>query len=88
MSTTGKILGVAIKYNNVVYELPKPNRHHHVIRMIGGVKGPCIEGFYTSEGNFLNRVDAYALAVKTGQLNRDPNPKKYQGKLLFSEDLW
>lgn len=31
------ITHVAIKYNGKVYSLPKPNRHHHVIRMIGGM---------------------------------------------------
>lgn len=88
-STTGKeIFGVAIIYNDNMYCLPKPNRHHHVIRMIGGIRGPDTQGFYDANGLFLDRKQAYIRAQETGQLNRDPSPLKYQGEELFSEDLW
>lgn len=82
------IVGVAIKYNGIIYYLPRPNRHHHVIRMIGGISGPDTQGFYDFRGNFLDRKQAYIRAIATGQLKRDPSPLKYQGDELFSEDLW
>jgi len=83
------ITHVAIKYNDVVYSLPKPNRHHHVIRSIpGGIAGPDVQGFLTDRGVFLDRCDAYNYAQLYGQLKRDPDPKAYQGTELFSEDLW
>jgi len=59
-----QITHVAIKYNGVVYSLPAPNRHHNVIRLIGGVYGSDIQGFLDEEGVFLNRREAYVLAVK------------------------
>lgn len=78
-----KIIKVAIKYNGTVYSLPEPNRHHHVIRMIGGIKGSDTQGFLTDTGEFLTRKEAYQLALTNGQLNRVPG-----GYELFSEDLW
>lgn len=95
--TTGKeILGVAVIFNCTMYCLPKPNRHHHVLRMIRntspknekGLYGPDQQGFYDANGLFLDREKAYIRAKETGQLQRDPNPLKYQGNQLFSEDLW
>ena len=48
------ITHVAIKYNGVVYSLPKPNRHHHVIRSIpGGIAGPDVQGFLTKYWSVL-----------------------------------
>lgn len=84
-----KIVGVAIMYAGKVYSLPKPNRHHDVIRSIpGGVKGPDVQGFVDEDGVFLNRTDAMKRAVETGQLKRRPGKEHYQGPELFSEDLW
>lgn len=83
-----RITHVAIKYAGKVHTLPAPNRHHHVIRAIGGIKGPDVQGFTDQHGVFLNRRDAYKLAAANGQLKRDPDPKKYQGTDLYSEDLW
>ncbi len=93
MSTTGKIQGVAIFYDNEYWYLPAPNRHYHIIRWIAaengkGISGPDVQGFYDEFGVFLNRKEAFLRAVETGQLKRDPNPGKYQGAELYSEDLW
>lgn len=82
------ITHVAIYHVGRIHALPKPNRHHHVIRQIGGIYGPHTEGFVDNAGNFLNRVDAMALATKNGQLNRREGVEFYQGPELFSEDLW
>lgn len=81
-----RITHVTIFYAGTVHSLPAPNRHHHVIRAIGGVKGPDVQGFADEHGNFLTRRQAMTLAMLNGQLNRRPDG--YQGPELFSEDLW
>ena len=88
-----QITHVAVNYSGDIYALPAPNRHHNVIRMIAkengvGISGPDIKGFVDSLGYFLNRSEAYVLALQNGQLKRDSDPKLYQGKELYSEDLW
>lgn len=83
-----QITHVAIKYANKVFSLPAPNRHHDVIRMIGGISGPDVQGFLDANGVFLNRKQAFEVAVQTGQINRPNTPGTYQGPELFSEDLW
>lgn len=80
------ITHVAIKYDGKVYSLPNPYRHHDVIRLIGGIAGPDIQGFLTSSGEFLNRRQAYTYAQEHNQLKRRPGG--YNGNQLFSEDLW
>lgn len=83
-----KITHVAIIFNGVTYSLPRPNRHHHVIHMIGGISGPHREGFLDDLGNYLSRRDAYSLACNNGQINRRQGENFYQGHELYSEDLW
>jgi hypothetical protein len=87
------ITHVAIKYKGFVYSLPRPNRHHHVIRMIAeingvGIKGPDVQGFLDDKGNFLNRQEAYIHAKECVQVIRKVTPGNYDGDSLFSEDLW
>lgn len=77
----------AIRYQGETFALPAPNRHHHVIRHIGGIRGPDIQGFLDNRGKFLNRREAMRVARAAGQLIR-PTVGGYQGPLLFSEDLW
>lgn len=86
--TDAKITHVAIKYAGKIYSLPAPNRHHHVIRTIGGISGPHQEGFLLNDGSFVGRKDAMKLAKDNGQLNRRPGDNFYQGPDLYSEDLW
>lgn len=80
-----KITHVAIKYDDHIFSLPKPNRHHHVIRMIGGIPGPNIQGFLDDEGRFLDRKEALQVALAAGQVL---NPADIRANQLFSEDLW
>lgn len=83
-----QITHVAIKYANKVFSLPAPNRHHDVIRMIGGINGPDVQGFLDANGVFLNRKLAFEVATQTGQIKRPDTLGTYQGSQLFSEDLW
>jgi hypothetical protein len=43
-----------------------------------------IQGFVTSKDRFLNRKEAYALAIENGQLKEETS----EVKALVSEDLW
>ena len=85
------IIGVAVKEGDLMICLPKPNRHHHCIMYavtvlglippIGAAEGA--QGFYTAQGEFLNRTEALAHAIKHDQLISIK--AKHE---LFSEDLW
>lgn len=46
-------------------------------------RGTYIQGFWTNEQQFLNRVEAKAYALKNGQLEKDTGYAE-----LYSEDLW
>lgn len=84
------ITGVAIKREGVVYQLPKPNRHHHVIRLMAdlGIPKPvtlnAVQGFVTDTGEFLDREQAYTLVLE----NKQNVVELHHHRDLFSEDLW
>lgn len=71
----------------VVYDLPKPARHHDVIAHMAdkGVDAwPCTQGFTTSVGRYVDRFEAMDIAKAAGQLVGEPSmPDR-----LFSEDVW
>jgi len=81
------ITHVAIKLDNIVYSLPRPNRHHHVIALIKikGVKKQTrgIQGFLTKDDRFVDRLEAAKIAVDSGQIDLLRWPPN-----LYSEDLW
>jgi len=83
-----KITHVAIKHGGQTHSLPAPNRHHHVIRKIGGIYGPHEEGFLDEAGRFYSRIAAMQLAKDSRQLIRRKGEQYYQGNELYSEDLW
>jgi hypothetical protein len=71
----------------LVFSLPKPKRHHHILHAAAALHRELKymdQGFITSEGRFVARLEAAKLAELAGQLknglNSPPN--------LFSEDLW
>lgn len=83
------IVGVSIIYDGKQYNLPRPNRHHHVIRMIAaengvGIQGPDKQGFYNEHGHFLDRKLAKEVALWNNQCL---NPSNLLNE-LYSEDLW
>jgi hypothetical protein len=89
---TGKLVPithVAIIQDGVTYSLPKPNRHHHVIRDII-YKRPELryvdgqQGFLDEDGAFLSRAAAKIVAVECCQLL----PRASSLDILFSEDVW
>ena len=84
-----EIVGVAIKLEcGVIMSLPKPARHHDIIREVGQTfegKGKSIvgtQGFMLADGRFVNRKQAVFFAVDAGQIEA---PERSE---LYSEDLW
>lgn len=86
----GKIVGVAIiAHNGEVISLPKPNRHHNVIKlMVDELKHPRPikgkQGFINESGVFLDRAEAKKVAIKHNQLLGHASTLG----ILFSEDVW
>lgn len=83
------IVAAAI-FHGAVISLPAPARHHTILYSMDTEMGidvtkvpPLNQGFITSEGKFVNRVEAYYIAYRAGQIEgKDGAPR------LFSEDLW
>lgn len=87
-----EIIGVAVRQGDIVIALPRPNRHCHcmayavdVLGLTPPIGAPALhQGFYLSDGTYLNRADALQHAKACGQEMRNPDAIAY----LFSEDLW
>lgn len=86
------ITHVAIRFQGKVYSLPKPNRHHDVIRMIVETQGVSHvdardedQGFLDADGRYLTRRQALYNAQVNNQLK--PNEPIRMGQ-LFSENVW
>ena len=82
------IVAAAILVEGVTLSLPKPARHPHVLYsaqhfMSNERVNTATQGFITSEGRFVNRVQAYQLAWLAKQIISDRT-----GPDLFSEDVW
>jgi hypothetical protein len=87
-----KITHVAIRFNGQIYSLPKPNRHHHVIRHIVDTTGvSCVDardedqGFLDESGRYLNRKQALYSAMKNNQFRPDI---LIHFNELCSENVW
>lgn len=81
-----KIEQAAVRWDGKVFSLPPPARHDSVFKSLitdhGYIEGAVEMGFTTSEGNFVDRREAYEIAVGAGQVE-DKGPRT-----LISEDLW
>lgn len=90
MLTPERITGVAIMdEKGRLWALPAPHRHNHIFALAALVadsaEGPMRgQGFTTSEGRFVERADALAIAKAAGQTR----PGAQLGAMLYSEDLW
>lgn len=88
-----RIVAAALIKNGVVYSLPRPARHDSVIRhahqALGLSEDPMEslrddgQGFVTSEGRYVDRVEGARIAISSGQVRKLKWPP-----LLYSEDLW
>lgn len=94
---TEYILCAAIKRNspkecfqhyrsNDIYDIELGYRHADILNRFNGEvsKNPNAQGFYTSCGRFVDRKEAYKIALIAGQIDCS---KGVDGE-LFSEDLY
>lgn len=86
------LVAVAIRFQGKIYSLPKPNRHHNVIRLIAETTGVSYvdsrgedQGFLDEDGNYLNRKQALLSAKINNQILDE---SKIVANQLFSENLW
>lgn len=88
------ITHVAIRWDDRVWSLPKPYRHHDIIRMVANLTGATAidcsdsrgdQGFLDESGRYLNRKQALVSALLNKQV-KDENDIRCG--MLFSEDLW
>lgn len=77
-----------LDHDGTVYSVPRPGRHHDVIRLMAGIGCPTpitgAQGFLLSNGKFCGRIPAKFLAKEAGQLLAGASTRKE----LFSEDVW
>lgn len=83
------IVAAAIQWDGVTISLPKPARHGQILHcaeqfLPSYALHHCSQGFLTSEGRYVNRVQARQIAFMAGQ---DPGETGGQ-RDLYSEDLW
>lgn len=83
---------VAIRFRDQIWSLPRPYRHHHVLRVISSLVEDldCIDshgddqGFLDSSGRYLTRKQAAVSAMMNNQIKNG----EIIGGVLTSEDLW
>jgi len=87
-----RIIAAAIDFDGDIWSVQPPGRHHDVIAKHRAKVGPYymsdkdIQGFITSNGDFVDRKEAAKIAYACGQIT---SPKKTQPQdTLFSEDVW
>ena len=84
------IIGVAVKHKDLTICLPKPNRHSDCITYaikVLNLKAPISsmdQGFYLSNGVYLNRKQAFVYIKGTNQKLRN----QLLTNELYSENLW
>lgn len=87
------ITHVAMRFRDQIWSLPRPYRHHHIIRMICYLD-PEVDtvdaygrdqGFLDETGQYLTRRQAEISAHMNGQIKNNGN---IIGSELTSEDLW
>lgn len=83
-----RIVSAACRRGDLIFSLPPPNRHHHILRkmsefMPGHIVQPDDQGFLINTGEFVRRGAAMTIALMAEQVI---NPKPLRE--LYSEDLW
>jgi len=91
MSEGESIRCAAIRFNGRVWALPRPKRHHDIMRFaVDNTQGAQIcavagddQGFLTTKGRYVTRQEAGQIAIASGEAKT----LKF-GDQLYSEDLW
>jgi len=78
----------AIRFRDIVVFVERPGKHHTIIHELAylGLKTPINtedDGFLTSTGRFVDRIEAAKIALNAGQIEKLSVPPN-----LYSEDLW
>lgn len=90
---TERIVAAAIQVEGVTISLPLPARHAQVLHAAEALHMPeyhihsACQGFITSTGRFVNRVQAKQIAHIAKQPQLRPSEQRHD-RDLFSEDLW
>ncbi len=90
--TDERIVAAAIQYDGLIFSMPSPARHCHVLRsmqflkLLPKVDRTREEGFTTSLGRYVSREAAVEIAYASGQMQG--RTKTGPAHALFSEDLW
>jgi len=93
------IATAAVRADGVVHTVPRPGRHHTILNSLPNDVGRRAErdqGFVTSTGRFVDRIEGAAIALAAGQIigrDRDgtrtgPSERLNWPPNLFSEDMW
>lgn len=85
------VVAAAISIEGLTLSLPRPARHGQVLQLsdiVFGDKyvGREVQGFLTSTGRFVTRVEAMNIAFLAKQRFRQKKP--CAPPQLYSEDLW
>lgn len=85
-----EIVAAAISYKGEIYTLPKPARHHDIIRHICEKTGEesigeNIQGFLDDKGRFASRTAAMFIVKINNQPMREGVIVLRE---LYSENLW
>ena len=88
-----KIVAAAVKDGNgLIHFFPRPCRHHHTVHALHRpnndaendiIEAKGTQGFVTSDGTFVDRVEGARIAIEAGQIKALKWPP-----YLYSEDLW
>lgn len=86
-----RIVGVGVAairdHDGTIYSVPRPGRHHDVIRLMVEKGRPTpitgTQGFLLTDGRFAMRKEAGRLAIASGEISALKWPPD-----LYSEDLW
>lgn len=82
-----RIIAAAVQFDGLTYCMPAPHRHHHIIAKLRSFEESlgAAQGFLLSDGRFVDRAVARAVAIDAGQVK---DPAVLHPRHLFSEDLW
>lgn len=79
------IVAAAIQIGGLTFSLPRPAGHGEIMALsAGGHYRAEVQGFLTSDGRFVTRVEAMKIVHRAGQSFRE-RPRSHE---LFSEHLW
>jgi hypothetical protein len=90
-----KILCSAIMYNETVIPGRRHSDCYEVLRALTGIwkndprlPGHDQQGFLTSEGRYVNRREAWAIAEAAGQILYGSDASDEEDNILISENLY